>query len=232
MSASETLRQIAVLINQLADELEGAAPEPDLDDPATDQPPTAPPAPHYPTVERRLGAWIEPMNYSIKGIAERPDAVKFEDAETLYLIKDVFTTRQGSWEASDRRGSMEQWARDAYLKPWGAPDYFDDAGADHHLFGAVIGVDGKLMSGKGIIFWSDGFEQLGVESYDAYTLRNTKDRSGWANIPINNSFVPERGENGAWCWAPLGAAEVICGGGLPANEHVSTFVVWQAVARE
>jgi hypothetical protein len=72
---------------------------------------------------------------------------------------------------------------------------------------------------------------LGEPTYDNYVHRLTKERSGWANIVTGpgSSFVPERNESGPWCWAPPGAAEVVCGGGLPANLHISFFVVWQAV---
>jgi hypothetical protein len=72
---------------------------------------------------------------------------------------------------------------------------------------------------------------LGDPGYDGYVRRLTKERSGWANVITGpgSSFVPERNESGPWCWAPAGAAEVVCGGGLPANHHISFFAVWQAV---
>jgi hypothetical protein len=170
-------------------------------------------------------------NIRIKTLAQRPN---LPPDEIVYLIKDIFTTRWGSWEPSDEAGSVPQWARDAYLKPIGAPDYFDDAGADHHLFAAVIGLDGSLERLREILYWSDGFEMINDPAYDGYVRRLTKEKSGWANIVIDpgSSFVPERGESGPWCWAPTGAAEVLSGGGLPSNHHISTFVVWQAVRRE
>ena len=62
-------------------------------------------------------------------------------------IKDIFTTFYGSWEISSSDGSLPQWARDTYLRPFGAPDYFDDAGADHHLFGGVFDEAGLLAAG-------------------------------------------------------------------------------------
>jgi hypothetical protein len=174
---------------------------------------------------------VKPFNIGIKAIDERPDK---PGGDVLYLVKDIFTTRDGSWELSDKPGSINQWARDAYLKPFGAPDFFDDAGGDHHLFAAIIGLDGQLMREKEVIFWSDGFDKLGDANYQGYVLRQTKSHSGWANIVSGSgsSFVPERGESGPWCWAPAGAAEVVCGGGMPAKQHVSMFVVWQAVKRE
>ncbi len=197
--------------------------------PPEEEPGPAPtPDPSH-TVTRRISDWVTHYNVSIKPIAQRPDRPQ---SNVVYIVKDIFTTRNGSWEPDNQPGSLPQWARDAYLKPLGAEDYFDDAGGDHHLFAAVIGLDGKLVRGQQILYWSDGFEQLANPDYQGYVRRFTKERSGWANIITGpgSSFVPERGESGPWCWAPAGAAEVVCGGGLPANHHISFFVVWQAVA--
>jgi len=198
----------------------------------TEEPPpsggTTTPAPKV-EVERRISQWVTQYNVTIKSVADRPD---HPTGNVVYLVKDIFTTANGSWEPSSEPGSIPQWARDAYLKPFNAPDYFDDAGGDHHLFAAVVGLDGKLVRNAEIIYWSDGFEMLGDQSYEGYVHRATKEKSGWANIITGpgSSFVPERDEQGPWCWAPEGAAEVVCGGGLPAKHHISFFVVWQAVA--
>ena len=99
---------------------------------------------NVPAIERRVSDWIDHMNMRLFAIDERGDEVD-EDSESVFLIKDVFTTINGSWEVSDAPYAIPQWARDEYLKPWGAPDYFDDAGADHHIFAAVIGLDGQLQ---------------------------------------------------------------------------------------
>jgi hypothetical protein len=214
--------------------------KPDVETPVTPPPPTEPEQPTPPDggtpttptpseeVERRISDWVTHYNITIKPIAERPDR---PSGDVLYVVKDIFTTRNGSWEPIGLPGSVPQWARDEYLKPFGAPDYFDDAGGDHHLFSAIIGRDGKLIRNHEIIYWSDGFEMLGEPGYDGFVRRFTKDKSGWANVITGpgSSFVPERDESGPWCWAPKGAAEVVCGGGLPANHHISFFVVWQAV---
>ncbi len=181
--------------------------------------------------ERRISPWVEQFNLSIQGL----DQVTIpDDAEVVYMVKDIFTTHNGSWEPADDYGSVPQWARNEYLKPFGAPDYFDDAGADHHLFAAVYGLDGELMRLKDVLYWSDGFESLSDPAYTGFVERETKEHSGWINIPIGpgSSYVPERGESGPWCWMPVGGSEVVCGGGLPAKNHISTFVVWQAVRRE
>jgi hypothetical protein len=206
-------------------------PEPPVPPEPPTEPPTEPPPPPPVTpVERRLGAWVDFLNLGIKGVAERPDAPA---GDVVYQVKHIFTTRDGSWEPSDAMGAVDPWARDAYLKPWGAPDYFDDAGADHHLFGAVLGLDGTFVRESEIVYWSGGFGQLANPAYAGYVRRTTKPHSGWANIPIDGgaNYYPEEGAQGPWCWAPAGASEVVVGGGLPANHHVSVFVVWQAVRR-
>ena len=203
-------------------------------------PPTEPPVtPTPPAIERRLGSWVGTLRLQIKSIAERPDR---PTGDIVYLIKDVFTTRDGSWEPSSVYGSIDLWARNSYLKPMGDPEYFDDAGGDHHLFAAIIGLDGKLMKLHDILFWSDGFDMLGNPAYDGYFVGangarypQTKEKSGWINVPMSpdSSYVPERGEHGPYCWTPAGApAEVLCGAGMPAKQHISVFVVWQAVRAE
>lgn len=216
-------------------------PEPPMPEPPTPEPPTpAPPTP-APTIERRLGAWVGPMNLSIKTIAERPDHPTVGPDDVIYVIKDVFTTRDSSWEPSNIYGGIDQWARDAYLKPLGDPEYFDDAGADHHLFTLILDLNGNKLKNHELLYWSDGFDKLGDPTYDGYARGSgdhrypiTKDKSGWGNIVMfGSSYVPERGEQGPWCWTPRGLpAEVMCGGGMPANMHISTFVVWQAVRVE
>ena len=139
-----------------------------------------------------------------------------------YELRHLFTTQTGSWDPAGRPYDVPDWARSAYLKPGNAPDYFDDAGGDHHLFARVEDESGTPISAT-IRFWSrDG---LHIDS------KATGDKkSGWANIPIWSTFNPDRGERGAWLWGPDGALAVADGGGLPNNEHVSSFAVWRRVA--
>ena len=99
----------------------------------------------------------------------------------------------------------------------------------------MLDVNGQPVKTQDLIIcWSDGFQLLGQPNFaDAIKMTMTpKDGSGWANQPIWNSYVPERNERGAWCWCPRGAADVVIGGGLPSNWHVSTFAVWQAEPRQ
>lgn len=205
----------------------------DTTDPDTETPGGGTTEPGDPTLpfERRISSWAEAFNLTIKGLGEAPVPA---DADVVYRVKDIFTTHNGSWEPGNDYGSVPQWARDDYLKPFGAPDYFDDAGGDHHLFAAVLGLDGEPMRKKEIVYWSDGFDSVNDPGYTGFVDRETKEHSGWINIPVGpgSSYVPERGERGPWCWMPTGGSEVVCGGGLPAKNHISTFVVWQAVKRE
>ena len=176
-----------------------------------------------------ISEWANKFNIKIVPCEQRPDK---PSGEIVYRIKDLFTTRNGSWEPSNDYGSLPQWARDAYLKPSGAPDYFDDAGADHSLFALVLGLDGKPVKTEILVrFWSDGFDKLGDPGYAGYVRSTPKPGSGWAKNDIWNNFKPEAGQQGAWCWCPDGAADVALGGGMPNNHHVSTFVVWQAERR-
>ena len=177
----------------------------------------------------RIGDWATRFNISVKRCEERPDAPA---GDIVYRIKDIFTTRDGSWEPSAREGSLPAWAREAHLRPHTAPDYFDDGGGDHHLFARVLDLNGRPVVANGLVkYWSDGFGQLGNPTYQNYVRMTPKSGSGWANQVIFNSFGPERGERGAWCWCPDGPADVVVGGGMPSNWHVSFFAVWQAEQR-
>jgi hypothetical protein len=168
---------------------------------------------------------------SIVRCEDRPD---WPAGELVYRLKDLFTTRNGSWELSSEPGSVIDWARQTYLRPFGAPDYFDDAGGDHHLFARVLGVDGQPVKTANLVrYWSDGFAMLGNTSYNGYTHMTPKERSGWANLVMfNSSYSPDRSEQGPWCWCPEGAADVVVGGGMPWNHHISFFAVWQAERRQ
>ncbi|RIK40283.1 MAG: hypothetical protein DCC55_15525 [Chloroflexi bacterium] len=180
----------------------------------------------------RVGDWAKNFGVRVVPSEQRPDN---PPGDIVYRVKDIFTTRDGSWEPSDQPGARPQWARDTYLRPWGAPDYFDDAGGDHNLFARVLDLDGQPVKRQDLIIcWSDGLHLLGRPDFDQFIkmTMTPKEKSGWGNQPIWNSFSPERGEVGAWCWCPRGAVDVVVGGGLPNNWHVSWFAVWQAERRQ
>lgn len=142
-----------------------------------------------------------------------------------YRVKDVFTTRDGSWDVSDKVGSVPSWARDAYLKPYGDPLWNDDGGADHHIFGAVW-EGGRLRSTGAFNFWT-------YADNANHTTQQVK-KHGWANnvMYASSSYVPERGERGPWAWAPALPADIVKGAGMPAKQHISFWAVWEKAAEQ
>ena len=165
----------------------------------------------------RISDWAKSFNITVEPAQAGP-------GETVYRVKDIFTTRDGSWEPSDKPGSVPTWARDAYLKYPKHAQYFDDAGADHHLFGAIVVGADRMQPFGTFHFWT--YPDNGNHSDQRVKT------SGWANIPVygSSSFVPERGEHGPFAWMPKGVkADIVKGGGMPATWHVSMFAVWEAV---
>jgi len=177
----------------------------------------------------RVSDWVNQFRISVKPCESRADNPA---GDVVYRVKEIFTTRDGSWEPSDTFGSIPQWARDSYIRPWGAPDYFDDAGGDHHLFARVLDQGGQPVKSNDLVrYWSDGFSKLGDPGYQKYERKTPKAGSGWANLDIYQAYYPESGQIGTWCWCPEGASDVVVGGGMPQGNHISTFVIWQAEAR-
>ena len=163
----------------------------------------------------RISNWAKAFNVSV----ERYDA---KPGDTVYRLVDLFTTRDGSWEPSDKPGSVPHWARDKYLKSPSHPQYNDDGGAEHHLFGAVMDENGGLTPFFPIEFWT-------FQDNSNRTIQHGK-KHGWANMVIfaSSNFVPERDERGPWAWKPASVkADIVIGGGLPAKQHVSWFAVWK-----
>lgn len=133
-----------------------------------------------------------------------------------FRVKDIFTTKDGSWEPGGRSDySIPGWAREAYLLPYGHPEYFDDAGADHHILVRVEDEDGDIVQTGVAYNTDDGF----AEAHDT-----GKKDSGWVNLPIYNSANP--GDYSPWTHGPSGSGVFVRGGALPHNQHVSLFVVW------
>lgn len=163
----------------------------------------------------RISTWVEQWGGEIVPCTLKPE-------QTGFRVRDAFTTRDGSWEPSDKPGSVPQWARDSYLKPLTSPYYNDDGGADHHLFGAILQTSGLLTPFASFDFWTH------TDNRNHIVVKAKK--HGWANQVIFSHFSPERGERGAWAWRPSGVpADVFIGGGMPNNLHVSWYVVWESV---
>lgn len=141
----------------------------------------------------------------------------------VYRIRDIFTTRDGSWEVSGAEGGIPQFARDTYLRPFGAADYFDDAGGDHHMFGGVYNEVNRNMQNDAVIHywtWTDDGNHVDTP---------VKVKSGWANVLMFNKYDHTKGVQGAWAWKVKSSipSDVIKGGGMPGmGWHVSFFATW------
>ena len=49
----------------------------------------------------RISKWAQEFGITVEPTAGQP-------GETIYRAKDIFTTRDGSWEPSDKPGSVPQ----------------------------------------------------------------------------------------------------------------------------
>jgi hypothetical protein len=137
-----------------------------------------------------------------------------------YVVKDIFTTADGSWDMNGTIFSITSWARNGYLKPMGSPDYFDDAGGATHLFARVEDENGRAKA-LDVRFFTGNL---------AVAENTGQKKSGWANMFMNgdSAFYIEQGQRGPWSAIPLVPyAEAVTGLGLPNRWHVSTFVVWK-----
>jgi len=184
----------------------------------------------------RLGKWISGtsgMNQIVVPYEQRADKDKWLGGP-IYRLTDAWTVRKGLWEVlPDELGSVDQWAID--LTWTGAK--INGSGSDHDIFAVVLDEQGAPITGKGVLFFTNpcaawtGQDAAAIKIQDTRnTEAGTPPQIASCALPIFQSYAPSRGEYGAWSVAPLGRADVLAGIGLPLNEHISTFGVWQAVA--
>lgn len=142
--------------------------------------------------------------------------MEFEHIGTeKYILSAVWTTEFGSWEPNSGEYSIPQWARDAYL------GRMPMTGGDHHIYVLVLDKDGNPVANTNVVFLSrDG----------QVVTKKTNDK-GFVEQEVygSSSFVPERGEHGAWSFRP-GSGETLHGFGMPSKRHVSIFGVWRALS--
>lgn len=162
----------------------------------------------------RIGDEAKKLNISV-------DRATPNAAGQVYRVRDIWTTRDGKWDVDGAPGGLPQWARDTYLKGFGAPDYFDDAGGDHHMFGGIYNEVNRNMENNATIHywtWTDNANQVDMP---------VKVKSGWANVIMFNKFNPAEppGNQGAWAWRVASSipSDVVKGGGLAFGWHVSFF---------
>lgn len=162
------------------------------------------------------------LNLEIIPFELRTDKARWQNGP-IYRAVQVFTTRNGSWELSADFGSIDAWARDA----WWQGAKIDGSGGDHHFFVIVLDAAGQPMPGKGII-WRQG----DLTSNWPPSAQKDAKPDGSENIPLQNSYAPDRGEHGSWSGTTVGRADLLRGVDLPWNNHVSVFLVLQATAEE
>ena len=170
------------------------------------------------------GKWFDKLNQVVVPYEKRADAAKWHGGP-IYRLTHAFTCR-GLWEADPRYGGIDQWAVDMFR----SGSMIDGAGSDHDIFVVVYDETGKPMVGKGVLFFTNPCEAWASTNPDAITIQDKRDTrsDGSATVPIFQSYAPDRGEHGAWSCAPLGQADVLAGIGMPLNEHISTYAVFQA----
>jgi len=164
----------------------------------------------------KLGSYVADFNLQIVPFEEREDADRWTSGP-LYRIKQVFTTRDGSWEPSDKPGSIDQWA----VNEWHSGRDWSGSGGTQNFFIKVLDKSGKPLAGKGLFFWQKG------KSAAQATDTKTTGPDGCENLPVWNFYDPSKGETGGWSGTTVGRADVLTGVDLPGDWHVSTFAVLQ-----
>lgn len=119
-----------------------------------------------------------------------------------YWPAAVWITVDGNWD------DVPAWAK-RYLVD------FPEAGGDHNVFGRCLDQYGAALDKTFVLSWPDGADG------------RTPETSGWANVPIyGGAYYPNQGQVGPYSWEALNGLPVR-GIGMPYNQHVSFFVVWQ-----
>ena len=173
---------------------------------------------------QRLGRWVAGtagLNLTITPFEQRADKDEWT-GDQVWRIMDVFTTDEGSWELSDKFGSVDAWARTDYHQ---GRD-FDGSGGSHHFFIKRLDAAGNVMPGAGLL-WSLAGEP--------WIMRPAKN-DGSENLPLENcQYDPSAGAHGVWRGTVVAPADVLNGVGLPLlrgyTQHTSTYVVFKAFPR-
>jgi hypothetical protein len=179
-------------------------------------------------VNRRLTDFMSNFGYSIVEKEARPDLAFWGQPSEVYDLIDVFTTVDGTWDPSDKVGSIPVWARNSYLRSLSDPYYCGDLGGATHMFILVLDQHGVPAEGTQTIYWSSGLGSLPPRKDDSYVYRSTG-HHGWSNCYMEHhgsGYTPPN--RGPWCMAPSGVADVLEYVGLPYSWHISTFGVWKA----
>ena len=187
-------------------------------------------------MEQRISPWmmertdLQGLNLKVLKWQDRPDKGIWT-GDTAYVLKDLWSTYNGSWEyANDAKWTVPQWARETYLKPMDDPLYLAEGGADHHILGGCLDINGARIEGKGMLFTTTGISTFDLSKW---AKKNTV-KSGFANVEMfaSSLYFPDQGKQGPWAWMPFGLSDVVYGAGMPYQHHVSFFAVWQEVSKD
>ena len=173
------------------------------------------------------------------------DFVSVEDVEAanypyVYVLKDLFTTMNGSWEPNSEPASIPQWARDTYMLRYGLDHTLTtscgsvhettpmDLGGDHHINGRVtMWCDDDTFNpprGLGIAGKTFVIENPALTADNGVIARATKEKQLWMNETMwgGNKYT----------YYPMGPSDKIVDAKMPGNHHVSVFGCWVAVPRD
>ncbi len=179
-------------------------------------------------IARRLGQWIHELRYEIKPLDERlRHSPTGEEVQRFYLIKDIFTIRDSSWDDAEQVvGGAEPWAREQYLQDWEAAFATDDIGHYPHIFTRVETPQGLPIRNKTIMAWDDHFERIFDRDF-LFLDVEIEPHSGWGHLELTSAAMYDpKLEQGPWCIKPMGFAESVEGLGLPRMLGISSFVIW------
>lgn len=196
-------------------------------------------------MEQRISEWL-PVRADGKGL--NIEVIRYEDRADkdawpsgdgkVWRLKDAASTRDGSWETVGLQWGMVQWFRDTYLKPVDDPHHCDAGGADHNIIVALLDEAGNfigLSTAKVMQWWYDALTAPNTNtSTDSFAWKTT-DGKGWLDFIMaggsgGSLYYPEQGQHGPYKIAINGASDVVWGFGMPVNNHVSDFLVFQLVS--
>lgn len=160
-------------------------------------------------VSRQLSPAFQRLNLAI-------DRLK-ENYVPRFVVKEVWTTQDGSWDVSEKPYSVTQWARDRYLHAPDHPAYIENGGAATHILAAALDLNGRLIQGQEFcVSWPGSDVTIAAKS------------GGFADFKMGASYSPEDEQAGAYEVEVKGVlSERLCGLALPDNHHISVFVVFQ-----
>lgn len=200
-------------------------------------------------MEQRISPAIAKLAVSFVPAEQRPDfKTRWLGDPFIYRLKDAWTTHSQDnvpmWDCNPNDPyAVPTWARADYLFPMSDPRCCLEAGGDHNIFILTLNQDGSRIfnptegRAAGMFAWHDyGLTMLAKSDAELANLKGQNlfidqpaKASGWANVPINGTYYPPT--PGPWWACPWGMGDLTFGFGMPANTHLSLWLVYQRVNR-